>query len=144
MIILDTNIVSELMRPLDERSPPAMAWLRSIELNILSTTSITVAEIAVGINKLPEGRRRSDFADAAKRAFSIYFSGRILPFDEAAAERFGSLVGDRRRRGRHFHGFDFQILAIAASRGFAVATRNTRDFADTGVELINPWDHPAP
>ncbi|MDR4306857.1 type II toxin-antitoxin system VapC family toxin [Chelatococcus sambhunathii] len=144
MIVLDTNIVSELMRPPDERSQAVLSWLRGTSLESLCTTAITVAEIGVGINKLPNGRRRDDFESAARRAFKTYFPRRILPFDQAAAESFGPLIAERRRKGRHFHGFDFQILAIAASRGFAVATRNTRDFSDVGVELVNPWDHPAP
>lgn len=144
MIILDTNIVSELMRPTEERSPSVIAWLRATGLGSLTTTAVTLAEIGVGINKLPPGRRRNDFSAAAETAFTTYFTGRILPFDRAAAVRFGILAGERRRRGRHVHAFDLQILAIAASRGYAVATRNSSDFEDVGVDLINPWDHPAP
>lgn len=144
MIVLDTNVISEMMRPSAERSTPVVEWLRTVRLPEIATTAITVAEIAVGVNKLPEGRRRSDLRAGAARVFTTYFYDRIMPFDAPAAERYGELVADRRRRGRHFHTLDFQILAIAASRGWSVATRDTTGFDKVGVPVINPWDHPAP
>lgn len=144
MIVLDTNVLSEIMRPPHERSSVVYSWLRSQNPAELATTSISVAEIAVGVSKMPKGRRRDDLEAGAKRLFSILFVDRVLPFDVQAAEQFGPLLAERRRKGRHFHSFDFQILAIAASRGYAVATRNVGDFDQTGVKIINPWDHPAP
>ncbi|MFC3691409.1 type II toxin-antitoxin system VapC family toxin [Chenggangzhangella methanolivorans] len=143
MIILDTNVLSEIMRPPGERSSAVFEWMRARNLADLATTSISVAEIAVGVHKMPSGRRRAELETGARRLFSTFFSDRIFSFDVPAAERFGPLLAERRRKGRHFHAFDFQILAIAASRGCAVATRNTRDFDQVGVALINPWDHPA-
>jgi predicted nucleic acid-binding protein len=144
MIILDTNVLSEIMRPPDVRSAAVYGWLRGQKADEVATTVITVAEIAAGVLKLPEGRRRDDLETAARRAFASLFAGRIYAFDLAAAETFGAIMAARRRSGRHDHAFDLQILAIAKSRGCAVATRNIRDFDEVGVTLINPWDHPAP
>ncbi|GLK54850.1 putative nucleic acid-binding protein [Methylopila capsulata] len=144
MIILDTNVLSEIMRPAADRSTVVYGWLRSQDPANLMTTSISVAEIAVGVHKMPIGRRRRDLEDGARRLFTTLFVDRILPFDVLAAEHFGPLLAERRQKGRHFHTFDFQILAIAASRRYAIATRNMGDFDDVGVKLINPWNHPAP
>ncbi|HEY0292149.1 MAG TPA: type II toxin-antitoxin system VapC family toxin, partial [Hansschlegelia sp.] len=145
VIVLDTNVISEIMRPADKRSTAVFSWLRSLDPAIAYTTSVSVAEIETGIHQMPQGRRRDDMASGAGRVFSGLFGGRILPFDADAARHYAPLMAARRPIGRHHeHVLDLQIAAIARSRDCAVATRNVSDFADAGVPLINPWDHPAP
>jgi predicted nucleic acid-binding protein len=137
MIVLDTNVVSELMG-----AAPAAAVLRWISRRSaanLYSTSITQAEILNGVLTLPAGRRRRNIQAAADAMFKGEFSGRILVFDSAAARPYAELVNDRRRRGRPISQFDAQIAAIARVAGASVATRNVADFAHTGISIINPW-----
>lgn len=96
------------------------------------------AEIIYGIAILPEGRRRRDLEAAAQGVLAL-FAGRILPFDSLAAREFAAIVIDRRRLGRPINDFDAQIAAIARARSMSLATRDTRDFAETGVQIIDPW-----
>jgi toxin FitB len=138
MLILDTNVVSETMLP--EPSPRVQAWwsqqAKGGELHI---TTITVAEILLGIELLPQGKRRASLLAGAERMFVRVFAGRILSFDEDAARAFAQVAAGRRGKGRPIAEFDAQIAAIARSRGAALATRNTADFEDCGVRLVNPW-----
>lgn len=144
MIVLDTNVISEFMRGPHERSTAVVDWLQSMDPGAVSVSAISVAEIGVGVDLLPTGKRKQIMADAADRAFAL-FAGRILPFDQAAASLYPAMRQARKRVGLHHdHVFDLQIAAIARQRGFSVATRNVSDFAGLGVDLINPWDHPAP
>ncbi|HEV7372961.1 type II toxin-antitoxin system VapC family toxin [Arenibaculum sp.] len=139
MIVLDTNVLSELMRP-----APAEAVLRWFSLQTgtsLFTTTISQAEIRFALTALTSGGRRDDLLAAAERMFEEDFADRVLPFDAAAARAFALLAAGRRRVGRPVGGFDAQIAAIASSRGAALATRNTADFRDCGLHLIDPWDH---
>ncbi|WP_299441481.1 type II toxin-antitoxin system VapC family toxin [uncultured Rhodospira sp.] len=141
MILLDTNVVSEVMKP--EPEPTVLAWLDSVPATSLSISSVTQAEILYGIALLPQGKRRLALADAAWTVFRVYFPGRIFPFDSEAAVAFADLAVGRRRSGHSVSQPDAQIAAIALSRNASLATRNTRDFVNCGVELIDPWTHHA-
>jgi predicted nucleic acid-binding protein len=136
MIILDTNVVSELMRP--NPDPQVLRWLEQQPHEHLDTTAVSVAEIQYGLCRLPEGRRRDQLAAAAGDIFGG-FARQILPFSHTAALEYGALVAERDRAGRPISALDGQIAAICRAAGSPLATRNTADFADTGVELLNPW-----
>jgi predicted nucleic acid-binding protein len=136
--ILDTNVVSEPMRPAP--SPTVLAWLSEThERGAHFVTTITVAEILVGIELLPRGKRRDQMLAQAEAAFAEDFSGRVLPFDEDAARAFPEIASQRRAQGRPIADLVAQIAAIARSRGAILATRNTGDFEGCGVRLVNPW-----
>ena len=137
MIILDTNVVSEMMRP--SKDSPVEPWIGLQPTASLFTTALTRAEILYGIEVLPPGKRRTGLATAVKAVFEKDFEGRVLPFDQEAADAYATLVAERRRAGRPISPFDAQIAAIARSRGAALATRNTRDFEGCGVTLLDPW-----
>ena len=138
MILLDTNILSELMRP----APSAIVvrWMASQPATGLYTTSITQAEIFHGIMLLPTGRRRNAFEAAANAMFNQDFDGRILAFGSDAARPYALIAAERRRAGRPISHFDAQIAAIARSAGAAIATRNVADYDGCGVKVINPWE----
>ena len=138
MIVLDTNVVSELMR-----SAPASAvvrWVLAQASDELHTTSITQAEILFGARLLPAGRRRAALVDAAQAMFEVEFGRKVLPFDSAAAAEYARIASERRSAGRPISHFDAQIAAIAARSGAVLATRNTSDFDGCGVALVNPWE----
>ena len=136
MIVLDTNVLSEEMRPTPE--PAVHGWLaRQNPLNLF-TTAVTEAEILYGVAIKPDGRRKDGLETAARRVLDL-FAGRILPFDSAAAHEFARIVTDRRGAGRPIDDFDAQIAAITRSRGMTLATRDLQDFAGTGVQVIDPW-----
>ena len=137
MMVLDTNVVSELMRP-----APAEAvtrWLADQPSSSLYTTTITQAEILFGVALLPEGRRRDSLLAAAEQMFEVDFAGKLLTFDSAAARAFAALAFDRRRMGRPAGTLDIQAAAIAQSRGAGVVTRNVADFEGVGLTVIDPW-----
>lgn len=137
MILLDTNVLSELMRP--RPNPTVVAWVdaHTAEAWVSATTR---AEIELGIALLPEGKRREAIASAARQMFEEDFVGRCLPFDGLAAERFAQLVADRRQRGRPITTQDAQIAAIALANAMPLATRNLGDFeAIAGLVLVDPW-----
>jgi hypothetical protein len=136
MTILDTNVVSEMMR--FEPSAIVDGWMAAQPAGELLITSITRAEILYGIEVMPHGKRRESLEQAAGRLYET-FEGRILPFDSDAAPYYAEIVASRRRSGRPIGQSDAQIAAIALSRGYALATRNAEDFAGCGVKLINPW-----
>jgi predicted nucleic acid-binding protein len=136
VIILDTNVVSELMRP--EPAPQVAAWIRDRDRPELRTTSITVAEIRYGIARLPDGRRKQALLSAADAVFQT-FADQVLPFDGAAAEHYAAIASNRERSGKPISGFDALIAAVCRSRGAALATRNLPDFDGTGIETVNPW-----
>jgi predicted nucleic acid-binding protein len=137
MIILDTNVLSELMR--SEPDLAVLGWLSAKPAPIVFTTSITQAEILHGIRVLPDGRRRQAFEAAATAMFEEDFFGRVLAFDGGSARAYASIAADRRRAGRPISQFDAQIAAIAAANGASVATRNVSDFEGCGIGVINPW-----
>jgi toxin FitB len=135
-IILDTNVISEEMKPTPD--PALHGWLQRQPLVTIYTTAVSLAELMQGISVLPDGRRKQDLQVAARRVLGL-LPQRILPFDENAAVEFAEIVAERRRLGQPMGTMDAQIAAIARARGMAVATRDIRDFANTGVNIINPW-----
>jgi predicted nucleic acid-binding protein len=138
MIVLDTNVLSELMRPVPNAR--VVDWVASQPARILYTTSITEAEILHGLMLMPSGRKRDAFQAAAESMFREDFARRVLPFGSDAALPYARIAVDRRRAGRSISQFDAQIAAIALSNGATIATRNVTDFEGCGVNLINPWE----
>lgn len=136
MIILDTNVVSELMRPAPD--PIVLAWLREQPGSDLYTTAITVAEIRYGIARLPDGQRRTTLTQAAGEVFAA-FPDQVLAFDLAAVDAYADVIAHRDDLGSPIDGFDAQIAAICRTHAAALATRNIKDFVDTGVRILNPW-----
>jgi predicted nucleic acid-binding protein len=136
MIILDTNVLSELMRA--EPNPAVLRWMGAQPLAALHITTLTCAEILLGIELLPEGKQRRQLAEQAEGLFAEEFAGRILGFDLAAAPAYAAIAGPRRRAGQPLGAVDGMIAAIARAHGASVATRDG-DLAGCGVPLINPW-----
>lgn len=137
MFVLDTNVVSELGRRRPD--PRVQAWVRRQPAETLFFSAPGEAELRYGVAIMPAGRRRDRLAAGIERTMREDFAGRILPFDSAAARVYAAIAADRRRMGLHVASADCQIAAIARSRKMAVATRNLRDFADTGVDVVDPW-----
>ena len=137
MIILDTNVLSEAMRPVP--TPAVLEWLATHPASSLFTTTITQAEILVGLELLPKGRRRTVLASAVEAMFQDDFGGRILPFDVDAALALSQIAVARRKAGRPIQQADAQIAAIARSRSAVLATRNVKDFEHCGIRMVNPW-----
>lgn len=140
MIILDTNVVSEPLRPAPE--PAVLAWLDAEAPATLCLTSITLAELLAGVAALPAGRRRNKLGQALTEQVLPLFEGRVLAFDMPASHAFARVLAGAQAAGNPISFADAAIAAIAAAHGFAVATRNVRDFKGTGVEVIDPWQHP--
>ena len=137
MMVLDTNVVSELMRAAPAES--VMRWMADQPSASLYTTTITQAEILFGVALLPTGRRRASLLAAAEQMFEVDFAGKLLAFDSAAARTFAALASDRQRKGRPAGTLDIQVAAIAQSRGAGVVTRNVAHFEDAGLTVIDPW-----
>lgn len=135
-VVLDTNVISELMRA----TPDARVrdWVREVLPDLIFTTSVTLAEVRFGIARLAAGRRRALLGAAADDVFGT-FADRVLPFDAAAANAYADIVVERERIGEPIAGFDAQIAAICRIHRAALATRNTSDFARLGLDLIDPW-----
>ncbi|MGZ2486756.1 putative nucleic acid-binding protein [Rhizobium pisi] len=137
MIVLDTNVISELLTPAPNTA--VINWLAAQHPPSIFTTAVTEAEILYGLRLLPEGRRRRDLEAAISPIFSEDIGGRVLPFDRDASNVYATIASDRRRAGRPISQFDAQIAAIAISRGASLATRNVSDFTGIDLEIINPW-----
>lgn len=137
MIVLDTNVISEMMKP--EPAESVRRWLDDQPAEVLFLTSVSQAELLFGIAMLPAGRRRENLA-AVLTGLEPLFAGRILSFDSAAAQHYADLAVEARSNGKGFPAPDGYIAAIAASRGFAVATRDVAPFEAGGVAVINPWE----
>jgi len=137
MIVLDTNVVSEMLRA--EPAPAVATWLGGKPRASVVLCSISEAELRLGIALLPHGKRRDALSAEIEGLINQDFHGRILPFDSPAAVQFAEIAAARRRSGRPISVADAQIAAIARSRGAVIATRNVEDFAGTGVEIVNPW-----
>jgi len=136
MIILDTNVLSELMRL--SPSDAVVEWFTEQALDEIRTTAVSRAEILYGIEILPAGKRRSEISGAAESVFRV-LPEPMLPFDAAAAAAFGKIAASRRKRGRPIDFMDAQIAAIALVYGATLATRDAADFAHCGVRVVNPW-----
>jgi predicted nucleic acid-binding protein len=138
MILLDTNVVSELMKARPDEN--VLGWLDRQPRSDLFTSAITRAEIELGIALLPKGKRQEALASAAHAMFTEDFAGAILPFDEGAAGHYATLVAHRTRIGRPVTTEDAQIAAIALRYGLVLATRNLKDFQEiSGLTLLDPW-----
>ena len=138
MVIVDTNILAELMK--ESPAQAVLSWVNGQESSALFVTTITVGEIGYGLRIMPQGRRRSQLEQGFERFLADGFAGRILDFDEEAARQYGEVMGRRKEMGRPVGVQDGQIVSIARAKGYAVATRNVRDFVECGVEIINPFE----
>ncbi len=138
MRILDTNVVSELMR----KAPDAKVsrWVEAQPVESLGVSVITLAEIGRGLKRLPVGRRRDELENRFSEFIEKGFRGRVFAFDESAASHYGGIAAGREAAGLHVDAVDLMIAAIAKDIGAAVVTRNTGDFESCGIEVINPWE----
>lgn len=137
MIILDTNVISELMKP--EPSEMVLDWIRGKEQNHLAISTITMAEIAYGLGRLPQGKRREDLQGRFERLIDQGFHDRVFEFSAKPALLYGELCNTRLNQGLHVDAFDMMIAAIARVNDCAIATRNTGDFQACSLKLINPF-----
>jgi toxin FitB len=137
VIVLDTNVISELVRQVPD--PGVLSWLDSLEISDVATTAVTAAELRYGVARLPDGHRKRELTRAIRGILTEDFYGRVLPFDERASVRYADIVTGRMRTGRPIGVADAQIAAICRDLEAILATRNTPDFEETGVELIDPW-----
>lgn len=138
MIVLDTNVISEAMRL--EPDPSVTGWLNNQAPETLYITSVTLAELLFGIGVLVEGKRKEALELALERLLNL-FRNRVLPFDTDAARHYSALAVTARSSGKGFPTPDGYIAAIAVSRGYIVATRDTSPFEAAGLTIINPWEH---
>lgn len=137
MIVLDTNVISELARKVPD--PGVLAWLDSFEVSDVATTAVTAAELRYGVARLPDGRRKQELTKVIRGILTEDFHRRVLPFDERASVRYAEIVTGRERIGKPIGVADAQIAAICRDLGAVLASRNGPDFEETGIELINPW-----
>tara|TARA_R110002072_G_scaffold149985_1_gene298064 strand:+ start:4499 stop:4921 length:423 start_codon:yes stop_codon:yes gene_type:complete len=137
MIIIDTNVISELLRPTPE--PAVEAWLGEQDGLSIYLTAISEAELRYGVAIMTSGKRRDGLGIAIDRILRDDMAGRILPFDSAAARAYADIAATRRSAGKPISQADCQIAAIARAHDAPIATRNTPDFEGCGIDLINPW-----
>jgi toxin FitB len=137
MILLDTNVLSELMRPAP--SAAVESWIGRQPVASIFISAITEAELRYGVALLSEGRRQVQLLAKIEAMLAEDFAGRILPFDSPAASAYADIAVTRRRSGRPISQADAQIAAIASSRGASLATRNKDDFVDCGIDVVDPW-----
>lgn len=138
MIVLDTNVVSELMRKTPE--PRVVRWVDRFSASDVLITAVTAAELMYGVAVLAQGRRKRELHTKVEGLLTEDFEDQILPFDGAAAIHYTEIVATRERAGSPISMADAQIAAICRNWNVALATRNVDDFAGTGVEVVNPWD----
>lgn len=141
MILLDTNVISELVRP--DPDPAVIAWLDAQQSSEIASTAITLAELLYGISRLPESRRRR-LREAVETVIEEDLGARIAPFDTPAARDYAEIVSARESAGRPIASADAQIAAICHRQSATLATRNTADFEGAGIETVNPWRQPRP
>ncbi len=137
MILIDTNVISEVMRL--ETDSRVKAWIDGRMRGEIGISAITVAEILYGCRSLPDGRRQNQLLEAAAEVFDEHFHDRIFAFDHRAAVEYAEIVIGRERIGTPISMADAQIAAICLANGADLATRNTKDFENTGITLVNPW-----
>ncbi|WP_062385104.1 type II toxin-antitoxin system VapC family toxin [Demequina iriomotensis] len=141
MIVLDTNVISELFRRTPD--PAVLSWLSALDGDV-AITAVTIAELLAGIARLPAGRGRTELGARVEAALEPYRgTASVLPFDDAAAGRYAEILVSRERAGFPISMADAQIASICRAHDAACATRNVKDFAHAGVALINPWEQPA-
>jgi toxin FitB len=138
VIVLDTNVVSELMQKAPE--PRVVSWVDRFSASDVLVTAVTAAELMYGVARLPEGRRMRELHIRVEELLTEDFEDQILPFDAPAATHYAEIVSSRERAGRPMSMADAQIAAICRNWSAALATRNVDDFVDTGVDALNPWD----
>jgi toxin FitB len=138
MIVLDTNVLSEVLRPAPEQR--VLTWLEDQSRSALFTTTVTRGEIFYGLRLLPAGARRQNLWDATQIIFNDDFAGRVLSFDNDAADAYADIAASRRSQGKPISQFDAMIAAVVRSRGAVLATRNVKDFIDCGIEIVDPWN----
>lgn len=138
MFLIDTNVISELMRATP--APSVLSWFSTQDPSSLYLSAVTEAELRTGIAILPVGQRRDGLKAALDATIAEDFEGRILPFDTDAAKTYAEIASMRRAAGRPIADADCQIAAIARAARAVVATRNLRDFEGCGIDLVNPWD----
>lgn len=137
MILLDTNVISEVMKA--QPAAAVVAWLNHQDSEKLYVSTVTIGEIAYGLRILPAGKRRSGLRERFERFIARAFEHRVLGYDEPAARTYGALMGERKELGRPMSVPDGQIAAIARHNHLALATRNVADFENCGIEVINPF-----
>jgi predicted nucleic acid-binding protein len=137
VIVLDTNVISELARQVPDTG--VLSWLDSLDISDVATTAVTAEELRYGVARLPEGHRKRELTVVIRGILREDFHGRVLPFDDRASVRYADIVAGRERIGRPIGVADAQIAAICRDVGAILASRNTADFEETGVELIDPW-----
>ncbi|MBK5931004.1 type II toxin-antitoxin system VapC family toxin [Halochromatium salexigens] len=138
MIVLDTNVLSEALRP--SPAPQVLDWMERQPRTSLFTTSVTRGEILYGLYLLPDGQRRQQMLEVIRAILDQDLAGLVWSFDRDAADAYARIAVARRQAGRPISQFDAMIAAIAQSRGASIATRNVKDFWETGVTLIDPWE----
>ena len=139
MFVVDTNVVSEMMRP--NPSPVVRQWLDAHNVLELFFTAVSEAEIRIGLASMPSGRRREALLSRAEIMIHRYFANRVFAFDSDAALEYAAIGARRRAAGTPIGTMDCQIAAIARSKGATVATRNVKHFQDCGIEIVNPWEY---
>ncbi|MCY0855699.1 type II toxin-antitoxin system VapC family toxin [Cupriavidus sp. D39] len=137
MILLDTNVLSELLRPAPEGR--VLTWIAAQPRATLFTTSVTRGEMLYGIKVLPDGRRQQGLLAAILAIFNEELAGQVLNFDSDAADAYAEIAALRRSLGKPISQFDAMIAAIARSRGAHLATRNVKDFVECGIDIVDPW-----
>ena len=137
MTLLDTNVISEAMKPAPEAS--VMAWLNSQNTAELWTSTIAVAEVYSGIELMPAGKRQRQLFEKAELMFGKFFGARILPFDLLAARAYGAVLKARQAKGLPIDEMDALLAATALANGSALATRNVSHFESCGIRVLNPW-----
>jgi predicted nucleic acid-binding protein len=136
-MVLDTNVISELIRP--QPAPSVLAFVDALDMSDFGITAVTAAELLYGVERLPPGRRRTELAQAVHATIEEDFDGRVEPFDAASAAYYAVVVTDREKAGRPISTADAQIASICRKLRASLATRNTKDFEGTGVTVVDPW-----
>jgi predicted nucleic acid-binding protein len=137
VIVLDTNVLSEFMRPQPDEC--VVAWLNRQTRSNLFTTAVTRGEMLYGVLILPDGQRKTRLRKEVAAIFAVDMAGRVLPYDEAAADAHAAIAAARRAQGRPVNQSDVMIAGIARAHGATLATRNVRDFEACDIHLIDPW-----
>ncbi|MDE0154215.1 MAG: type II toxin-antitoxin system VapC family toxin [Gammaproteobacteria bacterium] len=138
MIILDTNVLSESLRPAPE--PRVLDWINKQAIETLYLSAITVAELRFGAALLPSGRRKTRLRNSLENKLLPLFSGRVLPFDITVTEAYAEVISQARMAGQSISTADGYIAATAAANGMIIATRDTNPFVAAGLEVVNPWE----